>query len=265
MSKTEYQKMSGNTAIKWYCTRTDCIVPSTQPLALISSQMSAVITKLDDLLGKVEKIDNISSDIATIKTEMSTIKAGLSVLEPRVSKVEDRLTTIENKIEMTSTSKPSDLETTIAEMNERARRSKNIMVFNLAESSAADVQTRMRSDLDMVNKLFKHFMPSFTTDGIKTFRVGKKHPGSVKPRPLKVILSNQSDVAEFLRNFSADAAAQVHQAFSSVRVSRDRTPCESKHLQTLNSELKERVSKGESNLTIKFINNVPQIVKSQKN
>lgn len=265
MSKTEYQKMSGNIAIKWYCARTDCIDPSTQPLALLSSQMSAVLTKLDHLLGKVTKIDNISSDIATIKTEMSEIKAGLAVLEPRVSKIEDRLNTVENKIELSSNSEHSALETTIAEMNERARRSKNLMVFNLAESSAADVQTRMRSDLDMVNKLLNPFMPSFTTDGIKTLRVGKKLPGSVKPRPLKVILSSQSDVAEFLRSFSADAAARVHQAFSSVKVSRDRTPCESKHLQTLNSELKERVSKGETNLTIKFINNVPQIVKSQKN
>lgn len=266
MSKAEYQKISGNSANKWYCTRTDCIDSSNQPLALLSSQMSSVLSKLDDLLGKVNKIDAISSDVVAIKTEVTTIRAGLDALEPRVSNVEDRLFSVENKIDKTATSNGSDLETTIAEMNERTRRSKNIMVFNLAESSASDVKTRMQYDLDSVNRLVSPFLPSFTPVGVRTFRVGKKQPGPEKPRPLKVILSNQSDVAKFISNFSSDVAAQVDQAFATIRVSRDRTPRESKHLLSLKTLLKERESKGEKNLTIKFINNVPQIIaKPQKN
>ncbi|KAG8261250.1 hypothetical protein J6590_077907, partial [Homalodisca vitripennis] len=52
MSKAEYQSKCADTKNKWYCARTDCLGSSNQPFRLLSSQMSIVLTKLDDLLGK---------------------------------------------------------------------------------------------------------------------------------------------------------------------------------------------------------------------
>lgn len=74
--------MSGNSSVKWCCTRTDCLDSSNQPLTLLSFQMAAILTKLDDLLGKVNKIDTISKDVADIKNEVSTIRTGLAPVSP---------------------------------------------------------------------------------------------------------------------------------------------------------------------------------------
>lgn len=113
--------------------------------------------------------------------------------------------------------------------------------FIISPTSARDVQTRMRYDIDLVNKLFVSLLPSFEPEGIKTFRVGKQQSG--KARPLKVILKNQSHVAICMNNFYAVSAARVDHSFSSIQVSRDRTPRECKHLLALNFELEDRSCK----------------------
>lgn len=58
-----------------------------QPLAHLSSQMTAVLSKLKDLLDKVDKIKTISKDVAVIKAEVSNIREGLTELEPRVARL----------------------------------------------------------------------------------------------------------------------------------------------------------------------------------
>lgn len=56
MSKTEYLRISGNTNVEWYCTRMDYLHTPNQPLTLLTIQMAVVLSKLDDLLSKVNKI-----------------------------------------------------------------------------------------------------------------------------------------------------------------------------------------------------------------
>lgn len=237
---------------------------SGQPLTILASQMSSVLSKLDDLLGKVSKIDEISRDVTDIKTEMCTIKAGLSALEPRVAMVEDRVTSVIESVKVIKSEvASSNVEVAIAEMNERIRRSKNVMVFNLIESSDRDINNKKRHDLDLINNLFQHLLPSLEINKIKTFRVGKKSPG--KFRPLKVVLESESDVSMVVGSFSTESAVLVDPSFSSVKVSRDRTPREISHLSALRSELERRTAGGEADLTIKYINNVPQLIKKQKN
>lgn len=46
--------------------------------------MAAVLSKLNDLLGKMNKTDGISRDVAEIKIEVATIREGMVELEPRV-------------------------------------------------------------------------------------------------------------------------------------------------------------------------------------
>lgn len=98
--------------------------------------------------------------------------------------------------------------------------------------------------------------------GLKTQRVGRKLTD--KPRPLKVILSSPTDVSTIVSNFTTGAYAQLDPAFLHVKLSRDRTPREIQHLKNLNTQLELGKSRGESDLTIKFVNNIPQIFKNTK-
>ncbi|KAG8267414.1 pre-mRNA-splicing factor cwc22 [Homalodisca vitripennis] len=116
------------------------------------------------------------------------------------------------------------LESTLAEFHDRTRRSKNIMVYNLKESKDSDVSRKRQHDLELVNKLFISILPTTSFKDIKTFRVGQKQPGKV--RPLKVILDNAADVPVIIGKFRADSVTLVDPCFASVKLSRDRTPRE---------------------------------------
>ncbi|KAG8328141.1 hypothetical protein J6590_000798 [Homalodisca vitripennis] len=74
-------------------------------------------------------------------------------------------------------------------------------------------------------------------------------------------VDSQSAVIEFLRNFDKNVLHGIDPDFADVRVSRDRTPRERDHLNSLRDQLKVRSEKGEKNLTIRYVNGTPKIMK----
>jgi len=63
---------------------------------------------------------------------------------------------------------------------------------------------------------------------------------------------------------SAGNALKNSDLFQGVSVTSDKTQRERLHLQTLRAQLKERIDCGEKDLTIRYLNGVPQIVKNQQ-
>lgn len=175
--------------------------------------------------------------MADIKNEVSTIRTVLAALEPHFTRGEDRISSVEAIV---SSSHAIDPEAIIAEFNERSRRSKNIMVYNLFESDERDFNSRKRHVLSLLGQLFTPLLPSFEHSNVKTSRVGKKKNG--KSRPVKVFLNSSSDVSTIMNNFSAESAAQVDRNFTVLKVYRDRTPHETEHIKSLRSELQQRPS-----------------------
>ncbi|KAG8334973.1 hypothetical protein J6590_079388 [Homalodisca vitripennis] len=64
--------------------------------------MTTVLSKLDDLLSKVNKIDDISKDIAELRAEVSAVSNCLSTLEPRVASVENKVDSISHNLAIVS-------------------------------------------------------------------------------------------------------------------------------------------------------------------
>ncbi|KAG8241594.1 hypothetical protein J6590_083596 [Homalodisca vitripennis] len=244
LSKAECLRLSGNNNEKWYCTRTDCTALTNQPLQLLTVQMSTVLNKLDDLLNKVSKIDEISKDIVGIKSEVTAIHNTLSNLEPRVSAVEGKIVELEDKISTSLQLNSSNAEKTIAEVNDRARRASNLMIYNLIESKDSNVENRKKHDTNTTTSFLRTFLPNFDPVALKTFRVGKV-TNKTKPRPLKVVLSNESDVKLVLQNFTPEASAAMDDDFAAVKLSRDRTPREQEYFRLLKNEIHDRESGGE--------------------
>jgi len=273
MPKTEYHKLSGNN--KWNCMRTDCIAPAQQPLSQISVQIGTVLSKLDDLLAKVDKIDEISADILGIKSQIAVINTSLTALEPRINNIEDKVIAVESDIAdfkeqidsnaakirlLESRSEPSDagLEDVIAEMKERSLRSKNVMVFGLPESSKAKVEERAAVDRNAIQELFSFIESDFDVKLYKSFRVGKLR--NDKPRPMKVILDSEAHVVKLLKASSNIVMEDISADLTNVRLSRDRTKKQIEHLDALRVELASRQRAGGTELTIKFVNGLPKIV-----
>lgn len=235
-----------------------------QPLQKLALQMQSVLDKLDNLLTKVDKIDGMSSDIAAIKSDISDMNTSISAMEPRILTVENKVNNLEAQVStLNSTQGQLNSNSIIAELRERNYRAKNVMLYNLAESNSSNEESKRQHDLDLVKKLLQNIQPNIKLDKIKTIRVGKNRPN--KPRPLKLVLESDSDAIDVLREFSAEAVALIDQRFSSLRISRDRTPEEISSYQALKAELDSRTNNGEEGLKIAFRRGIPKIVKISKN
>lgn len=262
MSKAEYQRISGNNKVKWYCSRTDCLPPSNQPQDLLLKQLSLLTEKITELSNKVDALTSLPAKVDNLLSEVDTLNTNVLHLEQRVSDNESKVKALDEWVK-SAPSQNSNPEQIVSELNERSRRSKNIMFYDLIESPDRNVETRKRHDSELVRKLLANYLSGVNLDGIKTLRVGNK--SSNKTRPLKVILDSEANVSKFLSNFSSESAREIDNRFSKVRVSRDRTPREMEFFKSLKLELERRIAQGEKDITIKYRNNVPCIVKNQKN
>lgn len=265
LSTSEYTKLSKDTKLTWECSRDDCLNNSKQPLNVLISQISTLSGIISDLSAKVDSLTSIPEKIDLIISEVDDIKKSLGSVERRVSDNETSIKKIQAEVKsIASRSSTSiDPEILIGEVNERTRRAYNIMIYNLVESTDNAADNRKQHDLALVTKLFKSIDQDFNLNGIKSFRVGTKKPG--KYRALKVILNSPPDVRLILSKFSSESAAKLDQRFSNIKMSRDRTPRELNYFKCLMQELKEREDQGETDLTVKYLNGVPSIVKKSKN
>lgn len=268
LSTAEYSRLSKDTNLAWKCSRDDCLNDSKQPMNVLIMQIATLSNKISDLTSKVDTLTSVPAKIDLIISEVDDIKKSLVSVEKRVSENENCIKILQDKVDNLA-DRPAladsslDPEIMVGEVNERARRALNVMVYNLTESTDTNVNVRKKHDLGLVNKLFKSIHSELNTNGIMTFRVGRGRPG--KSRPLKVVLNSVSDVRQILSGFSSELAAGVDQQFSSVKVSRDRTQREQDYFKALKVEMNEREKKGEKDLTIKYKNGIPHIVKVSKN
>ncbi|KAG8290509.1 hypothetical protein J6590_080147 [Homalodisca vitripennis] len=254
MNKTEYNRLSSISKIKWWCTRTDCVSYPGTPIAQFSAQMNTVLSKLDDLLSKVNKIDDISKDIAELRAEVSAVSNCLSTLEPRVASVENKVDSISHNLAIVSStvdthgerlamlegnsSSDSCVVSTSEEINERNLRAKNIMVFGLGESTMGTTHDRIEDDKANLQSIFSAIDPSLEVNSFKLFRVGKGSRN--KPRPITVIVGCEDSVRMITRTATREFLRGLGDNFTGVSISRDRARKEAEHLKNLRAELSRR-------------------------
>jgi hypothetical protein len=220
----------------------------------LSSQMSLVLSKLNDLTA-------ISADVALIKTEIASVSGKLTNLEPRITESEGRIKNLEDELNALKNREnhPSSVESIAGELAERQRRSRNIIIYNLPECTSKTLATKVEHDTNLVSILVDAFCNSDPNTSFKCHRIGKASAN--KTRPLRVVFRNQDSVINFSSNFDQTAVRTMDAKLREVTFSRDRTPAERKHLNELRVLLKQRIDGGEENITIKFVNGVPSIVK----
>ncbi|KAG5879394.1 hypothetical protein JTB14_016739 [Gonioctena quinquepunctata] len=137
----------------------------------------------------------------------------------------------------------SSYETFIMQYNERKQRESNLMVYNIPESTESE-------DLTKIKETFAQFHDVVIK---KVFRLGKQVNGR-RPRPIKEAMDNPSAALEILRNKNKLPLDQV-------KVGPDLTIKQREHPNELRRDLLQRTEKGEQDLTIKYVNGVPMIVK----
>lgn len=149
---------------------------------------------------------------------------------------------------MTSSNNVSECEEFISEMMERQKRSSNIMIANVKESSAASAHQRKEEDTSCIKNLLKDL--NVDLSNIKVFRVGKSLPD--KSRLLKVVLNNSVDAINVLRNKKNHVPG--------VKIFADQTKKQRDYYAIIKKKLDEINATGDNSKMIKFINNKPTIV-----
>lgn len=252
--KSDYAKISGDNSVKWYCSRADCVPKSTT--TDFSSILNKLVNKVEDLALMVGKLKDVPEDTKTIKSEIHDIKQKLNLIEPKLDELDKRLTILEEKDRNTNQSYVDDV---LAELHERASRKKNIIVFNAPESPINQTQAARTYEADLVSAIVNSALPGFDVAGIKFFRLGSRKAD--KERPIKLVFSNELDMSQIIGNFSAENLSSDFPNLKNVKLSRDRSPLELAGLKQLRIELDTRKQAGEEDLTIKYRNGVPKIVK----
>jgi len=83
-----------------------------------------------------------------------------------------------------------------------------------------------------------------------------------KPRPVKILLSSQSDVFNILRT---QKNLKTTANWSNVRFSSNRITKQREEMGILRKTLQQRRDNGEQNIIIKYIKGIPKIVNTTKN
>ncbi|CAG4996202.1 unnamed protein product [Parnassius apollo] len=148
-----------------------------------------------------------------------------------------------------------NLDTVINEIQERKNRSRNLIVFGIPESTANSPEERKSHDKDQVSKTITS-LATPEPEILTVIRLGKPVSKIEKPRPIKVVLANKHNAINVLKNKG--------KLPNSVKVKADMTPYQRDQLRRLRGELAARTEKGEQNLTIKYINNIPKIITTTK-
>lgn len=80
---------------------------------------------------------------------------------------------------------------TVSEVQEREKKTKNILVFGMSETNSSNPEQRNRTELEKLTRLIRPIDTYITLDNTKFYRLGKFSREST--RPVKFILQSQDD------------------------------------------------------------------------
>lgn len=265
ISDVEYRKLSSDDKKKWFCNRFDCTEVGRHPLNILISNFETISTQMAAMLSKLNDLTTIPNDISSINDSLVQVNEKLSNLEPRIIDSEKRIQALEDEVRVLKTSNsadPTNIESVLEEINDRERRTRNILIYNLPESTSNTTSSKLEHDKNLISKLTSTFCTSDSIDSsFKCHRIGQPSKDKNKPRPIKVMFKDPSVVTHFWKKFDQSRIAGIYPDSQNVSVGRDRTPAERKYLSELRETLKSRTDSGELDLTIKFINGAPKIIK----
>ncbi|KAJ8685084.1 hypothetical protein QAD02_020877 [Eretmocerus hayati] len=207
--------------------------------------------QLIDIITRSNKdLNNQLSEM--LKDELKTLSSKLDEIGNRVSNNEEQVESHSENIERIESDlqshTPSNEEELLMELNDRMRREKNVIIFNMpGATSANDDRTKICEFLSGA---------PFDISSIHTTRLGKQSASSQHTRPLKVFLKSSDEVIWAMKQFKSLTG-------KNISCKRDKTLSQRTQLKCLYNELNNRKSKGELNLIIRYVNNIPRIV--QKN
>ncbi|XP_063909845.1 uncharacterized protein LOC135127332 [Zophobas morio] len=194
--------------------------------------------------------------ISSLQTEFTT------AIEKLKEDFDTQLATLRSALHEDQRSPSNQFEEIVNEVMERQNRKQNLIIFGVEEQpqiSTNNNNQRSAIDKSAVENILQLVRPDADVSGIKIQRLGRfsqQNPGN-KPRPIRVILNDEFEVQKFIRNAKV---LKSNVNYNNITLSFDRTPKQNASYRQVKEQLGIRISNGETNLRIKYINGSPKIV-----
>jgi hypothetical protein len=160
-----------------------------------------------------------------------------------------------SNVNNTTGHKSLDICDAISELAERNTRAKNIIVHNIPEpDTSLSPAEQNEHNSSQVTQVLANVDPNVSTKIQRTHRLGRHQVG--KMRPLKVVFRDSDCANEIMFNRRGLPP--------NIKIKSDLTDLQREHLRKLWTEVEERKTKGDDNITVKFINATPRIVPLRK-
>lgn len=225
-------------------------------LNTVSTQLNTFDPRINELETSINTIKAKTSNLETVQTDMTGLRTEL-----------ERVTTELENIKSSQPQQDFDISMVVTEIKEREMKSRNILIYNVPEDNLRISQDY--STLDDINKFnallaardmsrareILHNIPDVDFDEIETRRLGRVNPNVC--RPLRVSLQSREDVIMVMKN-----RGLINNQYN---VKTDLTKVQQKKIRDLREELEKEKAKGNSSLTIKFINGDPRIIPIGRN
>lgn len=151
-----------------------------------------------------------------------------------------------------------ETEKIIHEVSERERRKNNLIIFNVPEVSSGSKDDQVSADVGIVGEISQ--ILNISAANAKPIRLGKFDASKPdRRRPLKISLPDVQTVMAALKN--CRSLGRVDK-FRTVYLSKDKTPSQVNLYRQTRRELLDRRAAGEHDIKIKYVNDVPKIVKT---
>lgn len=238
--------------IQWFCKKCDFGVKSILKTVVSMQQSQRAIEKrLDKVEEKVIKTEDLEAKLEKLEKSMKDLED----IQPRLEKLEGSVTK-ENITEMVKDINPENgnasyadelkkkapveviKTSTIEEIRDRERRKLNLVLFNIPESEAEEIEQKKEDDAKEVDKFLEILDLKDIITLAKPVRLPKsKNPEHInKPKPLRVTATNEEERKIVLQKLK-NATEKKKEKLKSIFVKKDMTPLERRELANRRNKL----------------------------
>lgn len=205
-----------------------------------------ILTLIKQLQASVDTISNELKeqriDIKSVLNEVKQLQNENADLKKQVNNLNDRILVLE------SHSPENDA---YDEIEDRIRRSTNVILFNLPESSSENTPAQRKND--DLSRCSEHITDC--NEIVSCWRLGKYRAQSV--RPLKIAFSSQQKAKQALKTFRTPGNTKLY-------LRPDLTPKQQNYCKLVRTDFITRKNNGETDITLKYFNGLPKIIKTSE-
>ena len=228
-----------------------------------TKEMKGMKSKLEQMLNEMyievaemraemseqkKSIEFMSVGYDKLRVENERMAERLKVLEKKNGVIEKKLETGEEKL--VRVEKLEDKAKEMEEAKDKERRKKNLIFYNLPESSKDDVKERIKEDWGSIKEVFERKGLEIKKNDVgNLYRLGRDKVIG-KSRPLLMRFETEEKKREVM-SYCKDLKLVVNKESRSIFYSMDLTIKEREERKKLVEELKKRKENGQKNVTIR--------------